>query len=47
MEHVYDYLEFLAKAATVVVAVIAVIGVASSFASAPRIVRRRRASRGS
>jgi serine protease SohB len=31
MEHVYDYLEFLAKAATVVVGVIAVIGVGMSM----------------
>jgi serine protease SohB len=31
MEHVYDYLEFLAKAATVVVGVIAVIGVGISM----------------
>ncbi len=32
MEHLYDYLEFLAKAATVVIAVIAVISVAASLA---------------
>lgn len=31
MEHVYDYLEFLAKAATIVVGVIAVIGVGMSM----------------
>jgi len=31
MEHVYDYLEFLAKAVTIVAAVIAVIGMAASF----------------